>query len=56
MKRTKKMKCSTCGAELEEESLETGYTDEWGRELYQKIHVCPNGCDGYYPKQPPDQI
>lgn len=44
------MKCKKCGRELIQESLETGCEDEWGRELYQIVHVCPRGCDGYYAK------
>jgi hypothetical protein len=44
------MKCKTCGRELIKESLETGYTDELGRELYEIVYVCEKGCDGYYSK------
>jgi len=28
-----------------EGSVETGYTDEFGRELYDKVTYCPK-CDG----------
>ena len=42
--------CKTCKNELYEESIETYQVDQMGNSLYDKVWVCPNGCDGFNSK------
>ena len=42
--------CKTCKNEIYEESIETYQVDQMGNSLYDKVWVCPNGCDGFNSK------